>query len=59
MEIGTKVKVEIPYKLGEKRNGERFKVGKVIGIYRNFLLIEFEIGKYRECYKENEIEIMR
>lgn len=59
MEIGTEVKVEIPYKLGEKRNGERYKVGKIIGKYKNFLLIEFEIGKYRECYRESEIEVIK
>lgn len=56
MEIGTIVKVHIPYKLGERRNGEKFKIGKIIGIYKNFLLIEFCLGKYRECYRECEIE---
>lgn len=58
IEIGTIVKIEIPYKLGERRNGDRYKIGKVIEIYENFLLIEFEIGKYRECYRENEVEVI-
>ncbi len=57
MEIGTLVKVNIPYKLGERRNGERYKEGKIIAIYRNFILVEFKKG-YRECYRPEEIQII-
>lgn len=57
MEIGTLVKVNIPYKLGEKRNGDKFKEGKVVGIYTNFILIEFG-EKYKECFKPNEVIII-
>lgn len=57
MEIGTLVKVIIPYRLGEKRNGIRHKEGKVIGIYPNFILVEFSKG-IRECYKEKDLILM-
>jgi hypothetical protein len=56
MEIGTSVKVNIPYKLGEKREGERYKEGKIVGIYPNFILVEFQYG-YKECFTEKELLI--
>ena len=51
MEIGTIVKVNIPYKLGERRKGKekRYKEGKIVAIYTNFVLVEFET-KYNENY---------
>ena len=57
MEIGTIVKVNVP--LNCKSRIKVIKTGKVIGIYPNFILLEFK-GKnnkdsYRECYKKNEI----
>lgn len=58
MEIGTLVKVDIPYKLGERRQGERYKVGKIVGIYSNFVLIEFQTKSnetYKECYRDSEV----
>ena len=63
MEIGTLIKVNIPYKLGERRNGKgkRYKQGKIVAIYTNFVLVEFETKykeKYRECFKLNEIIII-
>ena len=57
MEIGTIVKVIIPYKLGEKRRGERYRFGKVIGIYPNFISVWFKAG-YRESFRENELIIV-
>lgn len=57
MEIGTIVKVKIPYKLGEKRIGDRYKIGKVIGIYPNFISVWFKAG-YRESFRENELIIV-
>lgn len=57
MEIGTIVKVIIPYKLGEKRRGERYRIGKVIGIYPNFISVWFKAG-YRESFRENELIIV-
>ena len=57
MEIGTIVKVIIPYKLGEKRIGERYRSGKVIGIYPNFISVWFKAG-YRESFRENELIIV-
>lgn len=57
MEIGTIVKVKIPYKLGEKRIGDRYKIGKVIGIYPNFISVWFKAG-YRESFRENELTIV-
>ena len=60
MEIGTLVKVDIPYKIGERREGneKRYKVGRIVAIYTNFLLVEFETKAnetYKECYRECEI----
>ena len=62
MEIGTIVKVNIPYKLGERRKGKekRYKEGKIVAIYTNFGLVEFETKyneNYRECFKISEIII--
>ena len=62
MEIGTIVKVNIPYKLGERRKGKerRNKEGKIVAIYTNFVLVEFETKyneNYRECFKISEIII--
>lgn len=57
MEIGTIVKVIIPYKLGEKRIGERYRIGKVIGIYPHHILVWFKAG-YRESFREEELIIM-
>ena len=60
MEIGTIVKVHIPYKRGEKKEKQqerRYKVGKVVGIYPNFILIEFKAG-YKACYRECELIII-
>lgn len=56
MEIGTIVKVKIPYKSGERKHGDKFKKGVVVKEYPNFVLIKFE-GGYFECYKESEIII--
>lgn len=56
MKIGTIVKVIIPYKSGEKRIGNRYKYGKVVKVYPNFILIRFDCG-YLECYREEEIII--
>lgn len=58
MEIGTFVKVKIPYKLGEKRKGEKYKIGKIIGIYPNFVLLWFKCG-YRECFRKDELIILK
>lgn len=59
MEIGTIVKVDVSYRLGEKKKGKVLKEGKIIAIYPNFILIEFKGRRnediYRESYKENEI----
>lgn len=57
MEIGTFVKVRVP--LNRKKREKVIKTAKVIGIYSNFVLLEFKaknnIDTYRECYKRNEI----
>ena len=57
MEIGTIVKVNVP--LTCKKRIKVIKTGKIIGIYSNFVLLEFKaknnIDTYRECYKRNEI----
>lgn len=60
MEIGTLVKVNIPFKLGERRiKGEkRYKEGKVVKSYKNFVLVEFktkEGGAYKECFREKDL----
>lgn len=57
MEIGTIVKVIIPYKLGEKRRGERYRIGKVIGIYPYHISVWFKAG-YRESFREEELIIL-
>lgn len=54
MVIGDIVKVDIPYKLGERRNGPKIKEGKIVGIYTNFVLVEFKEG-YKECFREQEL----
>lgn len=56
MEIGTIVKVNIPYKLGERRDGPRYKEGKIVATYTNFILVEFKEG-YKECFREDELLI--
>ena len=53
---------DIPYKLGEPRKGKgkRYKEGKIVAIYTNFVLVEFETKyneNYRECFKISEIII--
>lgn len=60
MKIGTLVKVNIPYKLGERRKGKekRYKEGTIIKIYSNFVLVEFktkEGGAYKECFREKDL----
>lgn len=60
MEIGTLVKVSIPFKLGERRiKGEkRYKEGIIIKIYSNFVLVEFKTKEgeaYKECFKEKDL----
>lgn len=60
MKIGTLVKVNIPFKLGEKRvkNEKRYKEGTIIAIYGNFVLVEFktkEGGAYKECFREKDL----
>lgn len=57
MKIGTIVKIRIPYKSGEKRRGERYRFGKVIAIYPNFISVWFKAG-YRESFKESELIIV-
>ena len=57
MEIGTIVKVEIPYKLGEKRNGKRYKKGKVIAIYPHHISVWIDYG-YRESFRREELIIV-
>lgn len=60
MDIGTNVKIDIPYKLGEKKHGERYKYGKVVGKYPNFYLVEITRngkGIYKEAYREEELII--
>lgn len=56
MEVGAIVKVKIPYKSGERKQGDKFKKGIIEKKYPNFFLIKFEAGYY-ECYKEKEIII--
>lgn len=57
MEIGTFVKIRVPYKSGEKRRGERYRFGKVIAIYPNHISVWFKAG-YRESFKESELIIV-
>lgn len=55
VEIGMPVKVVRPYKNGEKREIKiRTKNAIVVGIYRNFILVQYECG-YKECCKEKEL----
>lgn len=55
MEIGTPVKILQPWKNGEKREGIRYRRGKLEKDYGKFLLIEMEAG-YKECFSREEIE---
>lgn len=57
MEIGTFVKIRVPYKSGEKRKGERYRFGKVIAIYPNHISVWFKAG-YRESFREEELIIL-
>lgn len=55
VEIGMPVKVVRPYKNGEKREIKvRTKNAIVVGIYTNFILVQYE-GGYKECCKEKEL----
>lgn len=55
VEIGMPVKVVKPYKSGEKQTVKiRTKSATVVGIYKNFILVQFD-GGYKECYKEIEL----
>lgn len=59
MEIGTLVKVNIPYKLGERRKGKekRYKEGTIIKIYSNFVLVEFKTKEVEHTKNVSEKKI--
>lgn len=55
VEIGMPVKVIRPYKNGETREERiRMKNAIIVGIYKNFILVQFEKG-YKECCRINEL----
>lgn len=55
VEIGMPVKIVRPYKNGEKREVKiRTKNAVVVGIYKNFILVQHEEG-YKECCKEKDL----
>ena len=55
VEIGMPVKVIRPYKNGEKREIRiRTKDAVVVGIYKNFILVQYEKG-YKECCREKDL----
>ena len=55
VEIGMPVKVIRPYKNGEKREIKiRTKEAVVVGIYNNFILVQYKEG-FKECCKLSEL----
>ena len=55
VEIGMPVKVIRPYKNGEAREIKiRTQNAVVVGIYKNFILVQYEKG-YKECCREEEL----
>lgn len=55
VEIGMPVQVVKPYKNGEKREILiRTKDAVVVGIYKNFILVQYKEG-FKECCKLREL----
>ena len=53
--IGMPVQIIKPYKKGEIRNVPiRTRKGKVLKVYKNFVLVRMRAG-YNECFKEYEL----
>lgn len=58
MKVGSIVRITRRYKSGTPREQQDVtRIGKIIGIYPNYIMIEFKHG-IRECFFEYEIEII-
>lgn len=55
MEKGTPVKIEQPWKNGEKKEGIRYRKGKIEEDYGKFILVKMQAG-YLECFSREEIK---
>ena len=55
MSIGTQVKVQTVAHIGRRSKSLYFKQGVIVNYYRYGDYYLVNLGKYRECYKANEL----
>jgi hypothetical protein len=55
MDIGTHVKVQMVAHIGRRAKTYGYRYGKIVNYYRygNYYLVDF--GKYKGCYKIDEL----